>query len=144
MNVPFINHVMAVINMAGLIKELLLDYGLNKLSIDQRSDISIAITKLFHSGVITQQDIDILNKYISGYTAQEIGQQYLLSSSEIEATLSRLVLAIETISGYTDQTLIQTALRQKRSIFKVTALQRFLTKHGQHFNTHDIINGINN
>lgn len=122
--------------MAGWIKELLLDYGLNRLSIDQRSDISTAINDLINAGVFKRQDIKILDLYIAGYTATEIAEQLITTTDMIEATLVRVFRAVESASGYTDSSFIRKAsLRYTER--KLSDLSLFLAKHGQRFHTHD-------
>lgn len=123
--------------MAGWIKELLLDYGLNRLSIDQRSDISTAINGLISAGVLSSKDIQILNSYISGYNATEIAEQQTTTTDQIEQTLLRMFRAIEIASGYTDMTFIRRAgLRYSQK--RLPELSLFLMQHGTKFFNHDI------
>jgi hypothetical protein len=123
--------------MAGWMKELMLDYGLNRLSIDQRSDISTAISTLISAGVITNNDINVLHSYIAGYTAIEIAQQEQTTTDQVEAQLTRIFRAIEYASGYTDSSFIQRAKQQYNA--RMAELSAFLLKHGQRFYTHDSI-----
>lgn len=125
--------------MAGWIKELLLDYGLNRLSIDQRSDISTAINGLISAGVFKSKDIEILHSYISGYTAKEIAEKLTTTTDIIEERLVRVLRAIEAASGYTDMSFIRKANR-RHSDSKIADLSLFLLKHGQRFHTHDTPN----
>lgn len=121
--------------MAGWIKELLLDYGLNRLSIDQRSDISTAISGLISAGVFKHREIMILHSYIAGYTATEIAVQYNTTTDTIEADLIRIFRAVESASGYTDVAFVRKA--ELRYISRVSELSLFLLKHGQRFHTHE-------
>ena len=118
--------------MAGWIKELLLDYGLNRLSIDQRSDISTAISSLISAGVFTIYDIESLDMYISGYNAIEIAAHFHTTTDVIETNLTRILRAIETASGYTDTTFVHRVSTRKNE------LSLFLIKHGQRFHTHEL------
>ncbi len=124
--------------MAGWIKELLLDYGLNRLSIDQRSDISTAINTLVEAGVLKPRDIMILHSYVAGYTATEIAEQLVTVTDEIDSILQRVFRAIETASGYTDTAFIRKA-RLRYSESRLVDLSSFLIKHGQRYHNHDVV-----
>lgn len=134
-NVPFTISASREINMPGLLKELLLDYALHRLPIDQRNDLTTAIASLYRAGVIKRQDIIILDLYISGYTSKEIA--VYIPNTDIDATLSRMLKAIESASGYTDNGFIHkvAALYSKERINKLTL---FLIDHGNNFNTHEV------
>ncbi len=123
--------------MAGWIKELMLDYGLNRLSIDQRSDISTAIDGLIDAGVLKERDIEILHSYIAGYTATEIAQNLLTTTDIVEADLVRVFRAIETASGYTDTAFVRKIGLRPGSEARLLDLSIFLIKHGQRYHTHE-------
>lgn len=124
--------------MAGLVKELLLDYGLNRLSIDQRNDLSSAIQQLLSAGVLKATDIYMLNAYISGYTATEIATMFIVTTDVIEQRLTDICSAIEFASGYTDHSFLQ-KVRQKYTGIRLPDLRLFLKKHGTTFEGHDFI-----
>jgi hypothetical protein len=120
------------------IKQLLLDYGLNRLSIDQKSDIVSAIDGLIKARVLSYNDLQILNLYISGYTATEIANMHIQSSTaRIEAILTRVVMAIGTGSGYTDDQLVQRA-KQHQIRTKMPKFITFLQQHSTTFTEHDV------
>jgi len=121
----------------GWLKELILDYGLNRLSIDQKSDLSNAISTLYTSGIFAYTDLRILNDYVSGYTAPEIALRHMTTTDVIENILNRMFTAISTVSGYTDERFIESFARQY-PITRKQKLAEFLLKHGQRFFTHDI------
>jgi hypothetical protein len=124
--------------MAGLLKELLLDYGLHRLPIDQRNDISTAITSLYTAGVITNDDLRILNTYLSGYNAEEIASMFSLHADDIEQTLTRVIEAIETASGYTDDDFVYRVIKStKYPKTKIGALGVYLRYYGRRFDTHE-------
>lgn len=123
--------------MSGLIKELLLDYGMNRLSIDQRSDITTAIESLYTANVLSNDDLIILNEYISGYTAIEIAHRYRRVTGEIENQLIRIFQAIEYASGYTDTNFVR-RIEKSYSRYKINRLNTFLMEHGKHFLIHDL------
>lgn len=122
-----------VIHMAGLIKEILLDYGLDRLAIDQKNDIVMAINGLIKSKVISKLDLYVLNLYLSGFTAEEIARQYYTTQDIIESTLYRLMQAIESASGYTDDSFIYKINKRRQS-----AAIAFLSTHGKTFSKHDV------
>jgi len=121
----------------GWLKELMLDYGLNRLGVDQRSDISNAISSLYLAGVFSYFDLHVLNDYIAGYNAPEIAQIYNTTTDIIEQTLTRMLTAISTVSGYTDERFINTIANQYTSVRKARLIE-FLSKHGQRFFIHDL------
>lgn len=122
--------------MAGLIKELLLDYGLNRLPIDIRSDISTTISSLVNAGVFKYYELTVLDRYISGYDVIEIAGQLNTTTDRIESDLIRIVKAIETASGYTDTNFVH-KYRRRYTEAKLTTLSLFLIKHGQRFYSHE-------
>jgi hypothetical protein len=133
--------------MAGYIKELLLDYALNRLNVDLRSDLSIAIQSAFASDVFSALDFAWFEYYLEGYTAKEIADlQNLIpflgintTTEQVEAALERVFTAVETHSVYNDNILVNKVERDKayrRS--GVRELREFLLDHGQHFMSHDV------
>ena len=123
--------------MAGLVKELLLDYAVNRVGVDVRSDLTIAIqTALLSFG---RTEAIYLNLYLSGYTAQEIAQKTTGITEEVEQTLQRIFTAIEHTSGYTDQNFInRLQLTKKYRKAGIEALNAFLIKHGQQYAIHEL------
>ncbi len=131
---------------AAWTKQLLLDYGLNRLSIDQKSDIASAIHGLIQSRVLSPMDVYILDLYVSGYTAVEIAETYLfdyygsiipLQTNDVENTLARVILAISTASGYTDDIIIERA-KQHQIRTRVPKFITYLEQHSTNFMEHDI------
>lgn len=122
---------------AAWIKELLLDYGLNRLSIDQKNDIASAIDGLIKSRVLSYIDAWILHAYVAGYTAEEIASllytiQWHITTEQVENELQRMMLAVGTASGYTDDLIIE---RAKQTQFR-TKIPRFITFLQQHSTTY--------
>lgn len=125
--------------MAGIIKELMLDFSLNRLNVDMRSDLIVAIQSILLSHTFTYREIEYLNMYLSGYNAIEIAAHYLKHTEEIEAVLERVFSAIEHESGYTDQSFIhKLELSNKYRKGKIRDLSSFLVLHGKSYLTHDI------
>lgn len=125
--------------MAGLVKELLLDYALNRLNVDLRSDLTIAIQGALLSGVFTTQDAAFLNLYLAGYSAVEIAQMYSTTTDKVEIVLERLFVAIEEQSGYTDEGFTRKIeLTHKYRKSGIQELRSFLTSHGRKYITHGV------
>jgi hypothetical protein len=125
--------------MAALIKELLLDYALNRLSVDMRSDLTIAIQNALSSRVFTLMDIQYLNQYLSGYTASEIALQHNMLTVEIEEILERVFTAIEEYSGYTDTNFIhKLEMTNKYRKSGLNDMNTFLIEHSKHYITHEL------
>lgn len=126
--------------MPALIKELMLDYSLNRLSIDLRSDLTIAIQNVLLSGAFNAAEVGYLNLYLSGYTAHDIAMMVItIHESEIEAILERLFTAIEQTSGYTDQSFVhKLELSKKYRKPGISKLQDFLQSHGKSYSFHDL------
>lgn len=125
--------------MAGLIKELLLDASLNRISVDLRSDLIISIQSAFASKVLNSKDIKILDYYLEGYTADEIAAIYTTTTSDIEEILARIFTTIEGHSGYTDDGFIrkiETSKKYRKS--GIRALRLFLQQHGKEYRKHGI------
>ena len=133
--------------MAGYIKELLLDYALNRLNVDLRSDLSIAIQSAFASNVFSALDFAWFEYYLEGYTAKEIADLQnivpflgrLVTTDQVEAALERVFIAVEEHSGYNDNVLVNKVERDKQYRRSgVRELGDFLLDHGQHFMSHDV------
>lgn len=117
----------------------MLDYALNRLSVDMRSDLTIAIQDALLSGVFTPQDIKKLDLYLQGYTASEIAIIYTITTNEVEETLERIFTAIEELSGYDDDLLIRKVEANKQYRRSgISELRAFLTVHGKHFMSHGV------
>lgn len=125
--------------MSALIKELLLDYSLNRLHVDMKSDLTIAIQSTLSSKLFTRRDAEYLNAYLSGYTAEEIAKQYNTYTVEVEACLERIFTAIETYSGYTDTSFMH-KLESTRKYRKggLRDLEAFLIAHSKEYSIHEI------
>ena len=125
--------------MAALIKELLLDYALNKVSLDLKSDLSVAIQSALLSDVFIAKDAIYLNLYLSGYTAKEIADIDIKTTEEVETVLERVFTAIEYHSGYTDESFIhklESTNKYRRG--NIRDLTTFLQQHSKTFLEHDI------
>lgn len=110
-----------------------------KVSIDTHADLSIAVKKAFQSNIFTVQERHYFCLYLYGYTATEIAQRYNMHTDDIEAALYRIFTAIEEISGYSDQTLVNKARQQyHRRTQKIRDLETFLATHSKQYTTHQI------
>lgn len=125
--------------MSGYVKELLLDLAIDRLSIDQRADLSIAIRQTCLSGVFSAADLHYLQLYLQGYTAQDIAEQHMKTTEYVEIILTRLFTAIEHYSGYTDDILINKVINSKKYRRSgIPKLQQLLHMHGKQFMTHEL------
>lgn len=125
--------------MAGLIRELLLDYALNKVSIELKSDLNVAIDTTFLSDVFTYKDLTYFSLFLSGYTSEDIAKMAADNIDHVEATLERIFMAIETNSGYTDENFIRKMERTKKyRPYGINKLKDFLAEHSKHYTTHEL------
>lgn len=131
--------------MAGLIKQLLLDYAINRLPFEQKTDIATAIHSLQQSKVLSNSDMLLLDDYLSGYTAKEIAEQRTDITENIEQNLMRIIHAIEHASGYTDKKFIRRIEQNKKySKTKIEVLEFYLQKYGKRFISHEPTKEYNN
>ncbi len=125
--------------MAGLIKELLLDFALNRVSVDLKSDLSIAIQNALLSGVFTIRDVDYFMMYLAGYSSIEIAAKCITTTAQVEQQLERIFTAIEEYSGYTDQAFIRKVeLSGKYRKGGIRDLSTFLVLHSKQYVEHDM------
>lgn len=124
--------------MSGLVKELLLDYSLNRLTTEQNCDFYLAITQGIKSKSFSFLDIKLLNAYLSGYTDEEIAVQFNLHTETVRAKLERTVKVIEELTQYTDAYFIAQNELPKSKLKK---LEQFLEEHGKHFHSH-VVEGL--
>lgn len=118
--------------MAAYVKEILIDYAAGKLDINQRIDIALAIESLIKSKIINRKDLEILNAFLSGYCAEEIGITVFLSTETVASILIRLLTALEHASNYLDSDFVQ-KYEKKYSPPQVNRMRQYLTKHSRTF-----------
>jgi len=116
--------------MAGLVKELYLDYSLNRLSIEERSDLSQAIELAYRNRLLQRRDIHILDMYLQGYTVKEIALHCMLLSEKIQNILTRAFIILEVLTGYTDGQFIL-RIQNKYTPAKIKKLEQFLFEYGR-------------
>ncbi len=125
--------------MSGLIKEYLLDMSLNRLPVDMKSDLAIAIQNVYKSGVFSIREFEYLDLYLAGYNAIEIAARYNTLTQSIESTLERLFIAIEEQSGYTDDGFIRRLeINRQHRLSGIRELKLLLMAHGKKFQNHDV------
>lgn len=117
---------------AALCKELLFDLVSNKLSVEDRVSLNVAIEVLIKSGAVKKNELVLLDLYLSGYSAEEIAIVQFLSTETVINILSRLLIAIEYESGYLDELFVQ-KMSHKYSPRQITLLKKYLEKHGRTF-----------
>ena len=121
--------------MSSLCKELLLDYGMRKLPIEEMIDIQCALQKL---PAFTKR---ILLLYIYGYTADEIVSKVNianLSSLAVQELLQSAVKSIAEDLRIHDAQVIQFAKKKNYSSAKIPKLQLLLKEHVQDYTTHQV------
>lgn len=126
--------------MSGLLKEILLDYGLAKLSVEERADIDLAINDLYRGSVLSKYDVSILHSYVAGYTADEIASMWRKTTNEIELRLSEIVEAVAEQLKISDDQLINYAKRNGYPASKMNNFALFLKEHGLRYMQHTVPN----
>lgn len=125
--------------MSSLCKELLLDYGMRKLPIEEIIDIECALQKL--PSFIRH----ILILYIVGYTADEIvvkvNTQYFsnLSRVSVQELLQSAVKSIAEDLRIHDAQVIQLAKKKNYPSTKIPKLQLLLKNHVKDYTTHQVV-----
>lgn len=125
--------------MSSLCKELLLDYGMRKLPIEEIIDIECALQKL--PSFIRH----ILILYIVGYTADEIvvkvNTQYFsnLSRASVQELLQSAVKSIAEELRIHDAQVINLAKKKNYPSTKIPKLQILLKNHIQDYTTHQVV-----
>lgn len=125
--------------MSSLCKELLLDYGMRKLPIEEIIDIECALQKL--PSFIRH----ILILYIAGYTADEIvvkvNTQYFsnLSRVSVQELLQSAVKSIAEDLRIHDAQVIQLAKKKNYPSTKIPKLQLLLKNHVKDYTTHQVV-----
>lgn len=125
--------------MSAYCKELLLDLAMNRLPIELRTDLIVAIQDVINSRVFTRKEIEYLDMYLQGYDSVEIAQYYITTTEIVEQALSRIIEAIEHTSGYTDMLLYRKVqMLGKYSRSKLLIFKDFLMKHGEVFSIKEL------
>jgi len=115
--------------MSTYVKELLIDLSMNRLPIELRFDLIVAVQQVINSGAFTRREIKYLDMFLQGYSAEEIAQRSLTTTDQIELILSRIMTAIEHTSGYTDNSLYRKIqMRGKYSRLRLLEFKDFLLK----------------
>lgn len=128
-----------IILMSSLIKELFVDLAHNRLDIDTRVTLLSALEQLCLSNVFTRNDIVLLDMYLQGFSAEEIGIQQFLSTETVINILSRLCIAVEFHSGYLDQQLLD-RWSIKYTSQQIQRAKIFLEKHSKEFTYENVGN----
>lgn len=130
---------------AALMKELLLDYGMDKLSTEETADIDRAFKLVELGGAIHPHELAALKAYIYGYTAQEIAAGFTrmtgthVATNAVEHSLARTVQAIATVLYIEDEELVHKVNRNpKYAASRASLLKEFLEDHSQRFMQHSV------
>ena len=97
----------------ALMKQLLFDATLHRLSFELNADILSAVEQTLVSGVFSDQDIAWFDLYLSGYNARDIADRYITTEDKVSDVLHRVIQAIAHTSGYTDDNFINRIKRTR-------------------------------
>jgi hypothetical protein len=124
--------------MPALTKELLLDYAINKLTVEEKADIENTISALYYNGALTGLQIKMLYAYIYGYTGEEIAQLFHMSIVEVEVQLTAAVTQIGNMLQVHDESLVKFAKRNNYPPSKMEDFIVFLHVHGSVYKQHSV------
>lgn len=119
--------------MAALIKELYNDYSINRLSVEEKSDLAQAIEKAYKKYFINNVDIRILDMYLQGYSVTEICINMRISETYISDRLTSIFIILEMLSGYTDENFLY-RMSMKYSPARINKLRDFLRMYERNHN----------
>lgn len=126
---------------SGYIKELLLDMSLNKLPLDLRSDLAIAIQDIFRYGLFSARDLQYFDLYLQGYNAEEIARLCNTFTTDVESNLARIFEALAHESGYTDyQFTRHVELNEQYRRSGIRELKELLKRRSIEFMSHEVHN----
>lgn len=115
--------------MSALVKEML--FSLHKLDVESRMDLLETIRKLYKDSILGRLDIIILDKFLQGYSCEEILEiiqsPAIKTRDEIEMCILRTLRAIEFNSKYLDSDFVHKVRSLGTySVFKINQLVLFL------------------
>lgn len=106
--------------MAAVVKELYIDLIRGRVDVITAVDLHIAINRLLDTNQISTLHILLLNSYSAGYTLDELQSRY----PQAEDMLIQILALLEAESGYSDDELIQRAIRIKPYHSKLVDVHR--------------------
>lgn len=127
--------------MSGLTKEILLDYGMGRVSLEEKFDIDLAIKDITQRGDITRIEKKILMMYIYGYTANEIASEIVLPTELVELSLTHTIQLLSARLNIHDEDFIDRVKDTVRQS-KIEEFRAFLEQHDKHYTTHNVKKGI--
>lgn len=126
--------------MSSILKEKLLDYGMDRLSLEEKVDIDMAIAQLLREGKIYKRDKNILLAYIYGYTAQEISDITKISKDTIVMILAGVIIALANILQIKDNEFIE-QIKDTVPQSKLPRFEKLLDEHDLQYDTHTVEKG---
>jgi hypothetical protein len=126
--------------MSSILKERLLDYGMERLSIEEKVDIDMAIEQLLREGKIYKRDRSILLAYIYGYTAQEISDITKIGKDTVVMILACVIIALADILQIKDNEFIE-QIKDTVPQSKLPRFEAFLNEHDLQYDTHTVRKG---
>lgn len=101
-------------NTAGLVKALCEDMAMDRLDIHSTVDLQLAIQELCTQPYMLQA-LRYFVLYLYGYTAEEIGIRFYLTTQEVEAYLTTFIIALAEQSGYTDESILRRVPKRRQT-----------------------------
>lgn len=93
----------------ALIQEMLLDYPMGKLTLEERADIDIAIQLALQYNILTHSTIILLDMYVQGYGSDEIALEKGLEENDVIEQLRKACRIIGAITRYNDEIVLKLA-----------------------------------
>lgn len=122
---------------ASLLKELLLDYGMEKLSLEEKADIDSAIDALIRRGDMQQWHKQILLAYAYGYTDQEIATATNIEVSTITLLLASLIYTLASELHIEDDEFVE-RIKERVPQSKLPLFRQFLKEHYLRYDNHSV------
>jgi hypothetical protein len=89
--------------MSVYVRELLFDaYSSIGITVEEKCDIEQALQTLLRTGEITVQHVDLLRRYVAGYSIHELE----VTVPHARSALLSVLNGIERVTGYTDERIL--------------------------------------
>lgn len=120
-------------NTYARIKETVIDWAHDRVSVEERFDITRAMQQYAHTSGANRRSMEYVALYAFGYTSPEIARIYGVVTDEIEQELARGLIALATAMGMYDTPLFRDIPRKNHEL-----LTGFLVYHSTTFTMHDV------
>jgi len=98
---------------AAHIKALCRDFAIDRLPIDTRVDIQIAIARLCKDPIMLEY-LRYFVLYLAGFRIEEIAERLHMGEYTIQQALSQFITALAETSGYTDDYIVRRVPKKKQ------------------------------